>query len=111
MKRFVCYRLASCTLRSLLAFFGVTALTSIIYLPLMPLVASAWYGGCIAIAALTLPLATAIWTFHRRWKMTAFPPEDEPPRCGHCGCNLTGLPEPRCPECGTRIEFDIHPHT
>lgn len=24
--------------------------------------------------------------------------------CVECGYNLTGLPEPRCPECGTRIE-------
>ncbi len=23
------------------------------------------------------------------------------PRCGACGYNLTGLTEPRCPECGT----------
>lgn len=24
--------------------------------------------------------------------------------CPKCGYNLTGLPEPRCPECGTKIE-------
>jgi len=39
--------------------------------------------------------------------------------CPTCGCNLTGLPENRCPKCGNRIETpsptkqvsDLHPVT
>ncbi len=28
-----------------------------------------------------------------------------PPTCGECGYNLTGLPQNRCPECGTSFDW------
>lgn len=28
-------------------------------------------------------------------------------RCLHCGYNLTGLIEPRCPECGTKMDINV----
>ena len=42
----------------------------------------------------TIP-TTLLWYRDRRYP---------PGHCQQCGYNLTGLPEPRCPECGT--EFD-----
>lgn len=37
--------------------------------------------------------------------MTVAPTADEGVRCPQCGYNLTGLPEPRCPECGTAFDW------
>jgi predicted Zn-ribbon and HTH transcriptional regulator len=31
---------------------------------------------------------------------------DDPACCANCGYALTGLTEPRCPECGTAIEVN-----
>jgi hypothetical protein len=38
--------------------------------------------------------------FGRVWRLSI------PPSCPACGYNMTGLPEPRCPECGRRYTWD-----
>jgi hypothetical protein len=44
--------------------------------------------------------------YRRRMKRSAkLPPKQEPPRCV-CGYDLSGLPLPRCPECGRLAGFD-----
>ena len=45
-------------------------------------------------------LCCAVWTRKRYW------PVYEPGCCAKCGYYLRGLPEPRCPECGTPFEPD-----
>ena len=42
-----------------------------------------------------MPCAVAWWRVLRRFA---------PGHCSKCGYNLTGLPDPRCPECGTGFE-------
>jgi len=44
------------------------------------------------------PLVAAVFVRNRYW------PVYEPGYCGACGYNLRGLPEPRCPECGTPFD-------
>jgi hypothetical protein len=39
------------------------------------------------------------------------PPLPDPTRCRKCGYLLQGLPEPRCPECGTRFDVDPPLHS
>ncbi|HOW71352.1 MAG TPA: hypothetical protein PKY77_12180 [Phycisphaerae bacterium] len=61
-----------------------------------------WMGGSMLAGA-------AIWVVlgilsRRGFPSTVVVPEDQPMVCPSCGYNLTGLPEPRCPECGR--EFD-----
>ena len=43
------------------------------------------------------PILVLIKTIRRRLR-------PKPGLCSKCGYNLTGLPEPRCPECGTEFE-------
>jgi hypothetical protein len=38
--------------------------------------------------------------------VVTFPPTIHPPRCSRCQYVLTGLPEPRCPECGQEFDPD-----
>ncbi len=39
------------------------------------------------------------------------PRNPDPTRCRKCGYLLQGLPEPRCPECGTRFDADPPLHS
>ena len=48
------------------------------------------------------PILVLIKTIRRRLRQT-------PGHCSKCAYNLTGLPEPRCPECGTEFELMIRP--
>ena len=43
------------------------------------------------------PILVLIKTIRRRLRQ-------EPGHCSKCGYNLAGLPELRCPECGTEFE-------
>jgi len=54
--------------------------------------------------ACALPAALLIHLWRR-----AIRPTDDLPRCSRCDYPLIGLPEPRCPECGTA--FDPHAPT
>jgi hypothetical protein len=49
-----------------------------------------------------LPLCGVVWWRNR------YRPVFPPGHCAKCGYNLRGLPEPRCPECGT--PFDPRQH-
>jgi hypothetical protein len=57
------------------------------------------YGGVIPFAILLagpmLLLSAGVFVRKRFW------PVYGPHQCAHCGYDLRGLPEPRCPECGT----------
>jgi hypothetical protein len=62
-----------------------------------------WWGeyigtGILFTPAVLLGLISAIHVA-RRLELLA----GKYPRCGNCGYILRGLPEPRCPECGTPI--------
>jgi len=57
-----------------------------------------------AVSLMVLALGAIVYSYHR-WP--PHPPAPRPPRggrCGECGYLLAGLPEPRCPECGTRFD-------
>ena len=43
------------------------------------------------------PILVLIKTIRRRLRR-------KPGHCSNCGYDLTGLPEPKCPECGTEFE-------
>lgn len=58
---------------------------------LMSVLLVVWAIGCIAILALT----------HRRLKWSPVFPDGH---CQRCGYSLFGLPEDRCPECGTTFD-------
>ena len=49
-----------------------------------------FFAACVGFAAL------AIWLLRRDRHASG--------HCHRCGYNLTGLPEPRCPECGEPFE-------
>jgi len=49
----------------------------------------------IPMIIVAMPCAVAWWQAFRRFA---------PGCCTQCGYDLTGLPEPRCPECGTGFE-------
>jgi hypothetical protein len=57
------------------------------------------FGGPLWLAlVIFLSVATIVAVARRRRRELS-----ECGICLHCGYNLTGLPEPRCPECGTNI--------
>ena len=48
-----------------------------------------------------VPLFGGPWIYKiLRWRIVV----EDGITCAHCGYNLTGLPEPRCPECGQPFE-------
>ena len=58
---------------------------------------SEWYFCLFNLAHVVLPVATAAaWLRLLHVK--------KPGHCKECDYDLTGLPEPRCPECGTEFE-------
>jgi hypothetical protein len=50
------------------------------------------------VAVPTILLVSTVWVRNRFW------PESKPGHCRVCDYDLRGLPEPRCPECGTQFE-------
>ncbi len=56
-----------------------------------------WYSFAVLATLLIPPLAVAIFAFGWLGRRAG---GDAYPRCDHCGYNLSGLPQPRCPECG-----------
>lgn len=60
----------------------------------------------VIVACLAYPVLGAVTVGVVRWFRRVGPPPD-PTLCRACGYSLIGLPEPRCPECGS--PFDPHP--
>jgi hypothetical protein len=55
----------------------------------------------LALAAVSLVLLIGAGVMVHLWRRTSRALRGFPGQCGNCGYNLRGLPEPRCPECGT----------
>ena len=49
-----------------------------------------------------LSIALGVWEVRRTIRRKTA--DDLAPRCRRCGYSLRGLPNDRCPECGTKIE-------
>lgn len=59
-----------------------------------------WHDILLAVPLVGLLAALPLTCSALAIRMNRPPPEPEYPRCTGCGYNLTGLVEPRCPECG-----------
>lgn len=64
-----------------------------------------WIFG-VAVMACALSMIAGITILYSRFVMRSyFPPSPPPfPTCKKCEYPLIGLPEPRCPECGTPFD-------
>ncbi len=56
-------------------------------------------GALVGLTALIASIAAALGWVPGAWK-----PTPTAPRCARCDYRLTGLTEPRCPECGTAFD-------